>query len=79
MRRQCSAAAVLAARRSSELKSSSANKNNRSNHSYGTEMLTALRHDMAGKDILVDDKESYVSITPAFLEKRLYFTGNFRK
>ena len=68
MRRQCSAAAVLAARRSSELKSANNNnnKNNdkiKSSHLYGAEMLTALRQDMAGKDVLVDDKESYVSFT----------------
>ena len=68
VRRQCSAAAVLAARRSSELKSANNNnnKNNdkiKSSHLYGAEMLTALRQDMAGKDVLVDDKESYVSFT----------------
>ena len=70
VRRQCSAAAVLAARRSSELKSANNNNNNnknndkiKSSHLYGAEMLTALRQDMAGKDVLVDDKESYVSFT----------------
>ena len=71
VRRQCSAAAVLAARRSSELKSANNNNNNnnknndkiKSSHLYGAEMLTALRQDMAGKDVLVDDKESYVGFT----------------
>ena len=69
VRRQCSAAAVLAARRSSELKSANNNNNNKNNdkikssHLYGAEMLTALRQDMAGKDVLVDDKESYVGFT----------------
>ena len=48
VRRQCSAASVVkAANKSSDL--------------YGTEMLKAMRQDMAGKDVIVDDKESFVS------------------
>ena len=33
---------------------------NRTSELYGNEMMSALKQDMAGKDIMVDDKESYV-------------------